>query len=71
MKRSSFDHCEVLADKTSQEYNCLLMSRGVATEDVIMIGNSIKSDILPILDLGGRAVYIPFETVWMHEVAPL
>ncbi|MGL4943002.1 MAG: hypothetical protein ACRC46_07415, partial [Thermoguttaceae bacterium] len=38
---------------------------------VIMIGNSIKSDILPILDLGGRAVYIPFETVWMHEVAPL
>ena len=34
-----------------------------------MVGNSLKSDILPILELGGKAVHIPYETTWLHEVA--
>jgi putative hydrolase of the HAD superfamily len=36
-----------------------------------MVGNSIRSDILPILELGGSAVYVPYETTWLHESAEI
>lgn len=66
-----FDHCEVFADKTPQHYQKLFARYGVAPQEVLMIGNSIKSDILPVLEIGGTCVYIPFHTVWHHELATL
>jgi putative hydrolase of the HAD superfamily len=35
-----------------------------------MVGNSIRSDVLPVIEMGGRAVHIPYETTWEHEIVP-
>ena len=66
-----FHHVEVVSDKKENNYHSLLQHLDIAPEELLMIGNSIKSDILPPLALGCKAVYIPFETTWMHEVADL
>ncbi|EFN90585.1 HAD family hydrolase [Prevotella amnii] len=63
-----FDSFIVVEDKTHEEYNNLCHSFGVKMEELLMIGNSFKSDIKPVLKLGGSAIHIPFHTVWKHEV---
>ena len=63
-----FDHIEIMADKTEKEYGQLMNALGVWPEHFLMVGNSMKSDILPVLSLGGYAVHIPFEVMWQHEV---
>lgn len=63
-----FDHIEIMSDKTDIAYRKLFTSLNVQPENVMMVGNSMKSDILPILKLGGSAVYIPFYTTWIHEM---
>ena len=65
---SYFDHVEIMSDKTEKEYSRLLNTLGVAPEHFLMVGNSLKSDIQPVLALGGVAVHIPFEVMWQHEV---
>lgn len=65
-----FDYIEVVSEKNEQIYARLLRQHRIALENFIMIGNSVKSDILPICALGGRAVYIPFHTTWTHEQVP-
>lgn len=64
-----FNHIEIMSDKTSDEYAGLLARLGVAPEEFLMVGNSVKSDILPVLDLGGHAVHVPFHDTWIHERA--
>ncbi|WP_276806379.1 HAD family hydrolase [Bacteroides stercorirosoris] len=72
LKRSGltpyFDHIEIMSDKTEKEYNRLLQVLQVAPEEFLMIGNSLKSDIQPVLAIGGYGVHIPFEVMWQHEV---
>ena len=72
LKRSGltpyFDHIEIISDKTEKEYNRLLQVLQVAPEEFLMIGNSLKSDIQPVLAIGGYGVHIPFEVMWQHEV---
>ena len=63
-----FDHIEIMSDKTDIAYRKLFTTLNAQPENVMMVGNSMKSDILPILKLGGKAVYIPFYTTWVHEV---
>lgn len=63
-----FNHIEIMSDKTDEAYGCLFKAMGVAPQEVLMVGNSMKSDVLPILKLGGSAVYIPFHTTWVHEL---
>lgn len=63
-----FCHVEVMSDKNDEAYAHLFKSIGAVPGDILMVGNSMKSDILPILKLGGSAVYIPFHTTWIHEV---
>lgn len=63
-----FDHIEIMSDKTEKEYTRLLQVLQVAPEEFLMIGNSLKSDIKPVLAIGGYGVYIPFEVMWQHEV---
>lgn len=63
-----FDHIEVMSDKTEKEYSRMLNILQVAPTEFVMIGNSLKSDIQPVLSLGGYGVHIPFEVMWQHEV---
>lgn len=63
-----FDHIEIMPDKTEREYRQLLNALGTSPEHFLMVGNSMKSDIQPVLALGGYAVHIPFEVMWQHEV---
>ncbi len=64
-----FHHIEIVSDKTPKHYKKLMKHLDVGPEQFLMIGNSVKSDILPVLDAGGYAVHIPFHTTWAHEVA--
>ena len=63
-----FDYIEIMSDKTEKEYTRLLQVLQVAPEEFLMIGNSLKSDIQPVLSIGGYGVHIPFEVMWQHEV---
>lgn len=63
-----FDHIEVMSDKTEKEYLRLLNILQIKPSEFLMIGNSLKSDIQPVLALGGYGVHIPFEVMWQHEV---
>jgi putative hydrolase of the HAD superfamily len=66
-----FKHVEVVSDKTSDSYAALLAKYQVAAPRFLMVGNSMRSDILPVVALGGQAVYIPYQITWAHEtVAP-
>ncbi len=62
-----FHHVEIMSDKTKREYERLLRRINVLPEEFMMIGNSLRSDILPPLALGSYAVYVPYHTTWEHE----
>lgn len=62
-----FEHVEVVSDKTVETYDRVLRRADTKIEQFLMIGNSLKSDILPILELGGHAVHIPYHITWEHE----
>ncbi|QNF31991.1 HAD family hydrolase [Adhaeribacter swui] len=63
-----FDHVEILSEKDEATYQRVLKRNNIAVDEFLMVGNSLKSDILPICNLGARAIYIPFHTTWIHEV---
>ena len=62
-----FHHIEVMSDKQEINYEKLLKRLEIEPKDFLMIGNSLKSDVLPVLAIGGFAVHIPFHTTWEHE----
>ncbi len=62
-----FHHIEVMADKQENNYQKLLKRLEIQPSEFFMIGNSLKSDVLPVLGIGGYAVHIPFHTTWEHE----
>lgn len=62
-----FHHVEILSSKEKKDYRDLLCTLGVAPREFVMVGNSMKSDILPVLGIGGRGVYVPFHVTWQHE----
>lgn len=66
-----FRQVEIVSDKDSPTYRGLFRKHAVRPERFLMAGNSLRSDILPILELGASAVYIPYHTTWLHEVADL
>ena len=66
-----FKYIEVVSAKTREAYKRLLKQHAIKPERFLMVGNSLRSDILPILELGGQAVYIPYHLTWMHEAADL
>lgn len=63
-----FEHVEVMSDKKMDNYASLLKQLKVAPSEFLMIGNSLKSDVLPVVELGGSAIHIPFHTTWAHEM---
>lgn len=64
-----FQDVEVVSDKTAAIYARLLQRHTILPERFLMVGNSLRSDILPVLALGGQAVYIPYQITWAHEQA--
>lgn len=62
-----FHHVEIMSNKTDREYSALLRHLDIRPDQFLMIGNSLRSDILPPLNLGSYAVHIPFHTTWAHE----
>lgn len=66
--RAFFDDVIVVSDKTRHEYQRLCDMFDTDVSRLLMVGNSFKSDIAPVLQLGGYAVHIPFDKVWQHEV---
>lgn len=63
-----FHHIEVLSEKKAENYKRLLEHLEVPPSKLLMVGNSLKSDVLPLLEIGANAVHIPFHTTWNHEV---
>ncbi|WP_431160898.1 HAD family hydrolase [Flagellimonas beolgyonensis] len=63
-----FHHVEVLSDKKETNYSNLLEHLNIDVKEFLMIGNSLKSDVLPILNIGAKAVHVPFHTTWAHEM---
>lgn len=62
-----FHHIEVMSDKNPEVYAKLLERLGCSPEEFLMIGNSMKSDIIPVLEIGAYALYVPFYSTWEHE----
>jgi putative hydrolase of the HAD superfamily len=62
-----FQHVEIVSDKTEKHYADLLEQHQIAPQRFLMVGNSLRSDVLPVLALGGTAVYIPHPLTWAHE----
>jgi len=62
-----FHHIEVMVEKEMIDYEKLLNRLEISPKEFLMIGNSLKSDVLPVINLGATAVHIPFHTTWAHE----
>ena len=56
-----------MSEKHEENYRELLRKLGIAPSQFVMVGNSFKSDIIPVLNIGASAVYIPSEIIWEHE----
>lgn len=65
---SYFHHIEIMSEKHEKDYLKLLKHLDCNPENFLMIGNSLKSDVLPVLAIGGNAIHVPFHTTWAHEV---
>ncbi len=62
-----FHHTEIMSEKADSDYMKLIRHLDVSPSEFMMIGNSIKSDILPVLSIGGYAFHIPYHVTWGHE----
>jgi putative hydrolase of the HAD superfamily len=62
-----FDAVEIVAEKDVATYRAILERLAIAPEQFCMVGNSVRSDVLPVLELGGQAVHIPYHHLWAHE----
>ncbi len=62
-----FHHIEIMTGKTEEHYMKLLNHLDIPAEEFLMIGNSLKSDIIPVIQLGGYAIHVPFQITWQHE----
>ncbi len=64
-----FWHIEIVSEKDESTYRRILQRHGVAPANFMMVGNSVASDVLPVLALGARAVHVPYHITWAMEVA--
>lgn len=63
-----FHHCEVMENKDEENYLELATKHDILPEHLLMIGNSVKSDIAPVVNIGGTAINTPHDVVWVHEM---
>ena len=62
-----FHHIEIVAEKNESEYQRLLGHLDINSSEFLMIGNSLRSDVLPVLKIGGHGFHVPYHTTWEHE----
>ncbi len=62
-----FDRIEIVSEKDQVTYERLLERHGVSPDEFLMVGNSLRSDVLPVIAAGARAVHVPYEITWEHE----
>ena len=62
-----FHHVEVMSEKKENDYKKLLSHLDIEAGELLMIGNSLKSDVLPLVKIGASAIHVPFHTTWAHE----
>jgi putative hydrolase of the HAD superfamily len=62
-----FHHIEIMSDKGEADYKKLIKHLDIKSEEFLMIGNSLKSDVLPVLTIGGHAIHVPYHITWAHE----
>ncbi|HSP02387.1 MAG TPA: HAD family hydrolase [Acidimicrobiales bacterium] len=62
-----FEAVEIVAEKDAGTYRAILDRHSIEPASFCMIGNSVRSDVLPVLELGGRAVHVPYAYLWAHE----
>jgi len=62
-----FHHIEIMSEKKESDYQKLIRHLDIKPNELMMVGNSIKSDILPVLNIGGHGVHIPYHVTWAHE----
>jgi putative hydrolase of the HAD superfamily len=61
---------DVLSEKNVDSYRGVFQRRGIQPELFVMVGNSLRSDVVPVVALGGHAVHIPYHVTWHHEQVP-
>ena len=62
-----FHHIEIMSEKSDESYLNLFTEINISPSKFLMIGNSLKSDIVPVINVGGYGIHIPFHTTWIHE----
>lgn len=62
-----FHHIEIMSEKDDANYIKLIKHLDIQPEELLMVGNSLKSDVLPVLNIGGYAVHVPYHITWAHE----
>lgn len=71
LKRSGlahyFHHVEIVSEKNEEEYRRIIQHLDIASENFLMIGNSLKSDVVPVLNIGGYGFHVPYHTTWEYE----
>ena len=63
-----FHHIEIVSDKTPAQYRKLVRHLDIEPDQFLMVGNSPRSDVLPVLEIGAHAFHVPFHTTWIHEI---
>src|ERR1700761_7859838 len=62
-----FHHIEIMSEKDDANYLKLIKHLDIQPGELMMIGNSLKSDVLPVLNIGGHAIHVPYHITWAHE----
>lgn len=65
---SYFNQIEIVSDKQTKNYLGVIHQLEIEASELLMVGNSLKSDVLPLLEIGAKAIHIPFHTTWAHEI---
>ncbi len=66
-----FHHIEVMSEKKEVDYRKLIKHLDINSNELLMVGNSLKSDVLPLVKIGASAIHIPFHITWSHEEVSL
>ena len=64
-----FDGVEIVSDKTEDVYRRIFHMRDITPSEALMVGNSLKSDVIPVLGAGGWGVHVPHDLTWAYEQA--
>lgn len=62
-----FHHIEIMSEKGEEDYLKLIRHLDIQPAEFMMIGNSLKSDVIPVINIGGHAIHVPYHTTWAHE----